>query len=65
MFGEEDAGSEGDAGCETTVVCRLLPPMELKTSPSETRRADTEMNSVVSSTVISKVLGEVDLIRTL
>lgn len=64
VFGEEDAGSEGGGGCETTVVRMLLPPTELKTSSFETRCAGTEMNFVVSSTVTSKVPGEVDFIRT-
>ena len=64
VFGEEDAGSDGGGGCETTVVRKLLPPTELKTSFLETRCAGTEVNSVVSFTVISKMPGEVDLTRT-
>ena len=64
VFGEEDAGSEGGGGCETTVVRKLLPPTELKTSSLETRCAETEANSVVSFTVISKIPVEVDLTRT-
>lgn len=63
MFGDEDAGSEGGGGCETTVVRKLLPPTELKTSSLETRCAETEVNSVVSFTETSKMLGEVDLTR--
>jgi hypothetical protein len=54
-------GVMGCGGCETTVVCRLLPPTELKTSSLETRWAGTEVNSVLSFTVISKIPGEVDL----
>lgn len=65
VFGEEVAGSEGGGGCETIVVCRLLPPRELKTSLSEARCACAEVNSVVPFTVTSKIPGEVDLTRTL
>ena len=46
------------------VVRRLLPTMELETSSFDTRCPDTEVNFVTSFTVISKIPGEVVLIRT-
>lgn len=46
------------------VVRKLLPPTELKTSSLEMSFAGTEVNSTLLFTVISKIPGELDLIRT-